>query len=68
MALLEDVKYAYKVEWNDSISGVIWVYQLNFYPETGEIEMVRPAACSYCGIYCGLSIKLVAPQVVAFQA
>ena len=41
MALPQDVKYAYTVQWNDSISGVVWVFQLNFYPESSEIEMAR---------------------------
>lgn len=41
MALTEDVRYAYKVEWSDKVTGVVWDYQLNLFPESGEIEMVR---------------------------
>ena len=41
MALTEDVRYAYKVEWSDKVTRVVWDYQLNLFPESGEIEMVR---------------------------
>ena len=41
MALPQEVKYACDVEWIDPVTGVAWKYQLNYYIESGEIEMVR---------------------------
>ena len=41
----EDLRYAYRVQWSDAVSGTVWEYQLSFYPETGEVEMVRHKVC-----------------------
>lgn len=33
-------RYAFVAEWLDPNSGYLWKYQLFFYPETNEVEMV----------------------------
>lgn len=32
-------RLAFTAEWLDTVSGVLWRYQLFFYPSTGEVEM-----------------------------
>ena len=34
-------KYAFIAEWLDPGTGYLWKYQLFFYAETNEVEMVR---------------------------
>ena len=37
----EEDRWAFNTEWTDPLSGVLWRYQLLFYPHTQEVEMVR---------------------------
>lgn len=34
-------RYAFVAEWLDPNSGVLWRYQLFYYKDTNELEMVR---------------------------
>jgi hypothetical protein len=34
-------RYAFIAEWLDPNSGVLWRYQLFYYKDTNELEMVR---------------------------
>ena len=34
-------RFAFLVEWLDGNSGITWKYQLLYFPETREVEMVR---------------------------
>lgn len=36
-------RFAFLVEWLDGNSGITWKYQLLYFPETKEVEMVRAA-------------------------
>jgi len=37
---MED-KFAYNVQWTDPRTKVVWKYELLYFPDTGEVEMVR---------------------------
>lgn len=43
MASSRDHVLAFDVDWNDRVTGIVWRYQLKYYTETGEIEMVSLA-------------------------
>jgi hypothetical protein len=40
LLLIMAARLAFIAEWLDPNSGVLWRYQLFYYPATGEIEMV----------------------------
>ena len=41
----EALRYAFATEWLDPTSDVVWHYQLLFYPDSQEVEMVGALAC-----------------------
>lgn len=41
-------RYAFIAEWLDPNTAVLWRYQLFWYPDTLEIEMVRAAGTKAC--------------------
>jgi hypothetical protein len=41
-------RYAFIAEWLDPNSGVLWRYQLFYYKDTNELEMVSDEGLVYC--------------------
>jgi hypothetical protein len=43
-------RYAFIAEWLDPNSGVLWRYQLFYYKDTNELEMVRASVTKLDGM------------------
>ena len=44
-SLLKMSRLCYIAEWLDNTSGVVWKYQLFYYPESKEVEVSMACVC-----------------------
>lgn len=44
-------RLAYIAEWLDTASGVLWKYQLFWYPDTKEVEVRGASAAAGCWLH-----------------